>query len=259
MRFEILNVGHGFCAYLETDNDRLVLFDCGHKAEPEFRPSDYLYNRGHRSVTRLFITNYDEDHISNLPRLKEDLPIKILHRNNSISADQLRKLKLELGPLTPAMSTLLEMIGTYNSEVTDPPLLPNVSWNSYSHGYGSDFDETNNISLVTFLRAGDLNVLIPGDLEEAGWEGHLENASFRQSLEGVDIFVASHHGRESGYYPEVFDYCRPSIIVISDGPKKYATQEMVDKYAQHATGIQFNGEPRRVLTTRKDGSIYWEQ
>ena len=32
---------------------------------------------------------------------------------------------------------------------------------------------------------------------------------------------------------------------------------MMNTYAAHATGIQFNGEMRKVLTTRTDGSIIW--
>jgi len=75
------------------------------------------------------------------------------------------------------------------------------------------------------------------------------------------VFVASHHGRENGYCPEVFDHCSPSLIVFSDGPVKYSTQKMADTYAQHASGAYFmnagSREWRKVLTTRKDGNIWW--
>ncbi len=112
--------------------------------------------------------------------------------------------------------------------------------------------------LVTFIKVGALKVIVPGDLEASGWRSHLKNASFRNALESVDVFVASHHGRESGYCREVFDYCKPSVIVISDGPKQFATQEMVNTYATHVSGVRFNGQLRKVLTTRSDGSIHWD-
>lgn len=258
MRFEILDVGHGFCAYLETDNDNLVVFDCGYKTDPEFRPSLYLHNRGHRSTERLFVTNYDEDHISDLPQLKKRLPVRILHRNKSISPEQLRRLKLESGPITPAMFALLEMMQTYSCPATSTPEPPDFDWESYAHPYGDDFDDTNNISLVTFVRVRDVHIVIPGDLERRGWEKHLENSHFLSALDKVDVFVTSHHGRENGYCPQVFDYCEPHVIIISDGPKQHATQEMVDRYASHAIGVPFNGQTRRVLTTRKDGCIWWD-
>ena len=38
MNFQILDVGHGFCALLTADNGNIMLFDCGHKTAPEFRP-----------------------------------------------------------------------------------------------------------------------------------------------------------------------------------------------------------------------------
>lgn len=37
----------------------------------------------------------------------------------------------------------------------------------------------------------------------------LKNADFRQRLAEVNVFVASHHGRENGYCEEVFQYCKP--------------------------------------------------
>ena len=40
MRFEILNVEHGFCAYAVGSDAGVLLFDCGHGSAN--RPSTYL-------------------------------------------------------------------------------------------------------------------------------------------------------------------------------------------------------------------------
>jgi beta-lactamase superfamily II metal-dependent hydrolase len=258
MRFEILSVGHGFCAYIETDNKNLVMFDCGANTDPEFHPAIYLHRRGQRSTERLFITNYDQDHISDLPNVQKYISAKILHRNESISSEQLRRLKLQGGPITAAMEKLIEMMAGYTGPITEPPDLPRFDWNSFCHEYGAEFSDTNNTSLVTFVTAGALDIVIPGDLETAGWLSHLKNSDFRAALSRVDVFIASHHGRESGYCREVFNHCKPSVVVISDGPKQFASQEMVNIYATHASGVQFNGQHRKVLTTRSDGSILWD-
>lgn len=258
IRLQILDVGHGMCAYIEADNRNLILVDCGHKCDPTIRPSDHLYSREQSSVERLFITNFDEDHISDLPNVRGRLPIGILHKNPSISVEQLRALKLEAGPLTPAMEVLLEMMTSYTFNVTNPPELPDISWSSFWHSYGKDCSDTNNISLATVFRVRSLTIIFPGDLETEAWEKHLKNPEFREALRGVNVFVASHHGRENGYCRQVFDFCSPGLVVISDGTKQYATQEMVDRYAYHATGVQFNGKLRKVLTTRNDGSLVWE-
>ncbi len=70
--------------------------------------------------------------------------------------------------------------------------------------------------------------------------------------------MASHHGRENGYCREVFDHTgQVAVVAFSDSPVQHATQEMATTYAQHARGIQFNGQTRYVLTTRNDGTIEW--
>ena len=49
---------------------------------------------------------------------------------------------------------------------------------------------------------------------------------------------------------------------MSDGPIEHDTQLMASTYAQHASGELFNTgsgqERRQVVTTRKDGNIFWE-
>lgn len=257
MRFHILNVGHGFCAYAVADNGNLMMFDCGHMSHPEFRPSDYLHGQGFRSVQTLFITNYDEDHISDLPNLRRRLHVQILNRNPTTTPEQLRQLKRQAGPISPAMESLLDMMGTYTAPITDPPIFSRISWQSFYAPYGAEFQDTNNISLVIFLNCSGLNVLIPGDLEPPGWRYHLRNQEFRNRLGEVNVFVASHHGRETGYCPEVFEHCTPDVIVFSDSPVVHGTQEMANTYAAHASGVAFEGQRRYVLSTRNDGDFCW--
>lgn len=257
MKFTIHDVGHGFCAHLKHDNGNVILWDCGHNTNPENRPSKFLPEAGISTVHRLIITNYDEDHISDLPSLRHAVTINILLRNRSITPDQLRKLKEDTGPISSAMSSLLSMLNEYTSDVTALPSFPNVSLATFHCIYPKDFRDTNNLSLVTFLEMPMCNVVIPGDIETPGWKQLLQKRDFCDKLRRTTVFIASHHGRTSGYCKEVFDYCSPSVVILSDGPKKYATQEETDTYAAHASGIIFNGRTRYVLTTRTDGTIYW--
>jgi beta-lactamase superfamily II metal-dependent hydrolase len=100
-----------------------------------------------------------------------------------------------------------------------------------------------------------MGIIFPGDLEAAGWRALLQNKSFISQLSRVNIFVTSHHGRETGYCPEVFNYCAPHIFIISDREIVHETQKQL--YARHASGVLWNGGPERryVLTTRSDGLI----
>jgi hypothetical protein len=100
-----------------------------------------------------------------------------------------------------------------------------------------------------------VRAVFPGDLTAGAWRSFLTNPRIRELLANSNIFMASHHGRQDGYSPEVFGYCKPAIVVVSDKSVMHATQ-LVD-YTRHATGISWNSnaETRYCLTTRNDGSI----
>ena len=254
MKFEILNVEHGFAAYAVAEDGSVFLFDCGYSST--CRPSEYLWAQGIRVIRRLFVTNYDEDHIADLPILRQYFRIEILTRNFSINSAQLCNLKTP--PISPAMYELLEMINSYTGVVSNDQFEPpGIQVQTFQNDYPL-FKDTNNLSLLTFLDIGNLSFVLPGDLEQPGWIELLKNPYVCALLRRVNIFIASHHGRESGYCREVFDYCSPSLVVMSDGPIQYDTQEMASIYGQHATGGWFNGQIRKVLTTRRDGSILWQ-
>ena len=258
MRFEILNVEHGFCAYALGLDGGAFLFDCGHG--PATRPSTYLPMQGITRIRSFFVTNYDEDHISDLPNVRQSLDIDSLTRNASITSAQIRSLKPK--PISTAMNELLRMIDSFKIGVSPEQLaVPGLSISIFHNHYPS-FTDTNNVSKLTFLDVGSMSFVLGGDLERPGWLQLLQNPYVRSFLNRVDVFVASHHGRESGYCAEVFNYCRPKLIVISDGPIQYNTQRMASTYSQHASGelfTTFSGQYlRKVVTTRKDGNIFWD-
>jgi len=116
------------------------------------------------------------------------------------------------------------------------------------------FQDTNNLSVVTFLRYNEIGVMFPGDLECAGWTEFLKDPVFLDSLRQTTILIASHHGREGGYCEAMFSFCGPEVVVISDKAIVHDTQDH-DLYSRHCKGITFSGALRKVLTTRCDGKI----
>lgn len=256
MRLKIHDVGHGGCISLLHENGNSMVWDCGHL--DNHKPSDFLVQEGIQKIDRFFVTNFDNDHISDLPLLRLRLPIHVLHRNQSVDAAALRQIKARSGPITLAMQSMLDMMEDHRGGPPSiPPSFPNVNFSTYCNSF-TEFDDTNNCSVVTFLSCNGLRFVFPGDVERAGWLKLLERPDFQNELRGVDIFVASHHGRESGYCSDVFEICSPKAVVFSDDSIKFASQEMSNTYGGHCSGIQFNGNPRRVLTTRNDGSMWWD-
>jgi len=254
MNLHVFNTGHGFCAYLVADNNNVMLFDCGHDDEVGFRPSKRLPALDCNGIETLVVTNYDEDHVSDLANLRQALSIQVLRRNRSITLEQLEKLKLEGGPLGPGMKALLAMMERYRCDCVTPPEYTGLEFKFFCNSYPT-FTDTNNLSLVAFIHCAGCSIIIPGDLGQLGWKELLKNPDFVENLKRVNVFVASHHGRESGYLPDVFRFCKPDVIIVSDEKIKFDTQEV--DYAKHASGIRDRetGGTHYVLTTRKHGDL----
>ena len=254
MQIRVFDVSHGFCAYLIADNGNVMLFDCGHNERTNFRPSVFLPRNGCTGINHLVIHNFDQDHVSDLHNLLRVLPVQLFFRNRSITPEILTRIKLESGPLTSAMQSAINLHADYIHELPNPPEFPNIKFECFFNHYPI-FSDTNNLSLVAFVHYDGMCIIFPGDLEKAGWQELLKNQLFQDHLRKVSIFVAAHHGRDSGYCEEVFNYCHPDIVIISDKEIVHETQK--NKYKRHATGVLWNGGPERryVLTTRSDGLI----
>ncbi len=117
--------------------------------------------------------------------------------------------------------------------------------------------DVNNLSLVTFLTEDGFTVCFPGDLTARGWKLHLANTAFQYMLREVNLLIAPHHGRPTGFFAPAYEFLNPKLIVISD--KDQAKGIALTKrapYREHARGLKLpDGSFRRVLTTHGDGRI----
>ncbi len=258
MELKIFDVEHGACALLTCDDGMRMMIDCGHNGTTGWRPGTYLRQQGVNNLDLLVITNYDEDHVSGLPDLREHVTIGRLWRNKSVTPDILRDLKSEDG-MGNGIEELVKMATNYTAD-GGPFDLQGVERQAFHLNY-PEFDEENNLSFVIHLRLNGIGFLFPGDLETKGWDTLLaRNEKFRAAVADTEVLIASHHGRENGVCQDMFvKYgCKPYWVVISDKGYQYDTQETVPFYSLRAKGASFRGEERKVLTTRNDGRIrFW--
>lgn len=262
---EVFDVEHGSCSMLTIPYDhgvKRMLIDCGHNASTGWTPARHLRALGAQNLERMVITNYDEDHVSGFKEMVESgINIEWMWRNESVSASTIRQLKSEdgMGRGIDALVTSLAGFGVCTPGVTAPEF-PGVEMKIYWNDY-PEFDDENNLSLVLLLTYKNITFMFPGDMEYAGFEHLLKtNPSFGAALPKVDILLASHHGRENGICPNMFDKwnCKPQFVIISDSTKQYTTQETTNYYASKCgAGLNnFRGTGnRKVLTTRSDGDV----
>src|SRR4051812_17440814 len=108
MRIRVWDVEHGCCVMLQhvtkvglnqEVGGRLAMIDSGSSAD--FKPSTYIKSLGRNMIDYLFITNADQDHMSDLKGLEDaGISVDTLIRNPSYSGEQMRQIKRSSGPLT---------------------------------------------------------------------------------------------------------------------------------------------------------------
>ncbi|MGE0356490.1 MAG: hypothetical protein AB7P08_06185 [Burkholderiales bacterium] len=263
----IFNVEHGQSIFFyPREQPQYGMFvDCGNT--PDFEPIDYLINKGlvyhdgRRYVLgNLTLTNYDQDHFSGLPHLRKQVQIGTIQFSKNLSSPELRQIKEEH---TDALDHVCELKDGYTADAPayQPPYKKTSYYLAQSEFAGQA--TTNNLSQVVFVEFGGSVICISGDLEADGWERLLAKAGFADWLRRTNVLVTAHHGRVNGYAEEVFEYCSPECVIISDKAMTHGTQEgMSQAYAAHVRG---NGIPlitsqgsawRKVLTTRNDNHIW---
>jgi beta-lactamase superfamily II metal-dependent hydrolase len=264
MVLRVWDVEHGACAMLTQrlngQEGRLAMIDSG--CTDDWRPSTYIRHYLNRTtLDYLFITNADQDHMSDLKGLDEaHVTVPVLIRNPTYTGQQMAQIKAISGPLSRDATWYVNACGSYNEPVTEP-------FNAYMGGITAtwffnpypQFVKTNDLSLVVFIQYAGFKILFPGDLEVAGWRALLADRSFRSELSTTSVLVASHHGRQSGYCEEVFNHFTPDAVVISDKPIVHDTQRTVPDYRRvvrdEGVIVRTTMKRRHVLTTRRDGTI----
>ena len=249
---EIFDVGHGACSVITSPASKRLMIDCGDNPDRPWFPSSKYSGI---SIEELVISNFDEDHVSDLPNLLTKAQISFMVVNNSVSPDALEHLKMETGMGTGIQRLITWMRHISGQSSSGNPNFDEISISFFYNEYPRDFEDENNLSVVTFVEYSGFRIIYPGDLESAGWQSLLRNSLFSSKLQHINVFVASHHGRKSGCCEDVFYICKPQIVVMSDRDRQFNSQETTQWYSQRCEGINYQNGKRYVFTTRSDGDI----
>jgi beta-lactamase superfamily II metal-dependent hydrolase len=253
---KIFDIDHGFCAAVSTGDNHTILIDFGYSVLSGFNPSKHLLQQQLTSLDCLIVPAYGEEHLAGLSdflkqTLIDGLAIHYLVANPSLAAEQFHELDVANQRFSNVLTT--ELNSRYpkiNRTMKIHGIDFSFFWNNYP-----DFKDAHNLSMVTFVSYRDIKIVFPSDLEKDGWRQLLKNDDFCNCLRHVNIFVAANHGREESYCPEVFDYCRPEIIIISNELNQRISPDMLNKYWKHAKGCSESVCDRKLLTTYDDGTI----
>ena len=280
----IWKVEHGSAAFVRTPNDRTIIFDAG--SSDNFSPASFLtaqynYNATDKRIDKLIISHPDRDHISDLPNIRTLLYPKILSRNKDIPESAI--YASGTNDLKEPLKTYHEMNKEYNSPVTGYNMTEPISnWGdvlvktfsctpSHIGEIGQD-KLKNNLSVISYVRYMDTEIIFPGDLEPIGWQALFENTEFEKYVGKAKyrIRVASHHGRKSGIYytvdgkeycyDKIFEVIKPNLVIMSDKrgsettvPESYRPR--VDGGLYVISGESKKQELKKVITTKTNNFV----
>lgn len=265
----IWDVQHGNAILIKTPNKKIIIQDIGIGDYSEnlnnFSPLQHIHKK--YQITRidhLILTHPHLDHIEDISNL-DLFEVNSISYPKSVTNSEIRnKMINEIDRYKRNIyEKYIYTIGNVYSPSLNKynPLLPGyyggleIKIFSPKPHVSASYKE-NEHSLVSFLSFNGCKILLSGDNGPSSWQYLLNNHYFRDDLREVDIFLASHHGRSSGYYDQIFKFFNPKLTIISDGRSQETS--ITDIYNSHTKGwwIQNQSKKRNCLTTRKDGAIY---
>ena len=236
----MLDVGQGECVGIETREHHVYLVDAGStskKKTGQYQIIPWLKYIGTRSVEGIFITHWDEDHISAVGELLEW---------SKSSRVKIRRIFLpDVALKDEVLETLLQQIEEAEVSVeylsAGEHMTDGALQISCLHPYAKKVPEDrNDASLVLRLSQGDFQMLLTGDLEKSGEDWLVEQArpaveqpqpaAQEQALPCAPstqpaaqnplrctILDAGHHGASNATGEALLDLAQPELVLISCG------------------------------------------
>ncbi|MFZ6006056.1 MAG: ComEC/Rec2 family competence protein [Nitrospirota bacterium] len=266
----VFNVEHGFSAFIKSPNNYGLLIDCGRKQN--FSPIKWIrsnYNIGignikyfeERRIAKLVITHLHTDHLSDIGHLIDtEKPKHLLRDKESIKfIDQ----KIKAKPNEEATKILKDFKAFQSKYIEDVD--KEVEWGfdcyfSRSLSFedaqavsSSDDKIINNRSYLTIISYAGKKLLFPGDMEIEGWEKALTYKSIKESLKGINFFVAAHHGHKSGFTSKIIDTTgKPELFIVSakSGDESVDSSYSKDEYCKGYL-IKGDREKTKMVSTRE--------
>lgn len=268
MELIIWDVQHGSAAYLKTPAGKHIVIDLGtgnySNGETGFSPLKHLKSKYQiKQLDEVIITHPHTDHIDDIMNF-DSLNPKILTRPKHLTKEDIKKANPSKDQ--HKVEKYLDINQRYSVPVEDyenPGIAENnggVTINTFVPSK-CETSNINNHSIVVLIEYLGVKILVPGDNEAVSWKELLERKDFLDAIKNIDVFVASHHGRESGYYSELFKHFSPELVIVSDGTVQETS--VTDKYSKNAKGwnVYKRSEnekyayKRQCVTTRNDGTI----
>ena len=266
LKVKFYDVEHGSCTHIITPNGKHLLFDIGSKNDSSI--CKYLRNKYFVNCTKpdaLVITHPHLDHISDLENMYyyDILPSSLWRDERAFPLQVTRsdsQAQINLKNCVNRMNN--DYSGTIdesknpknannNGGVVFTRFMPTLTYSEYS--------DLNNFSCITAVEYCGFKIILTGDNPAKKLLELLDITDFRRTITDATVLLAPHHGRDNEFCSDFVSVVNPRVTVFSDKPIVHETQaHSAQKYANATRGVSWNGDNRKVFTTRNDGTIIFE-
>jgi len=265
LEFICWDVQHGSASYIKTPNGKQIVYDFGTGSYQEnssvFSPLLHLKNNyGVNSLDFAIVSHPHKDHIDDILNFDKLSPTTFLRPRHLERSEILNNVKDTDKPL---FEKYFEINDRYNQSVpegTSTLLAKNNGGVEFQTFIPSNCSQSNinNHSVVVSISYANSKILLTGDNEAPSWKELLEDPQFIEAIRDTDILLAPHHGRDSGFYSDLFKYFNPRLTIISDSD--VCDTSATDRYRAVTKGWTIHhrkggDETRYCVTTRNDGPI----
>lgn len=272
MKFHFLNVGQGDCSIIEHASGHVTMIDCNlarkpaglaelYKADAAVRgnfgqgtatvnPIEYMTEHGINKVFRFILTHADMDHMDGIKDVfdlyqpdnfwdtKNNKEIKQFDGTRFRSEDWKFYTDMRDGRIAPSKRLVLnsESYGKYYNrnaaDVAGGDGLYVLAPTPRLAREANISDDQNDGSYVILYKSPAGKILFAGDSHDATWEHLLKN--HLRDIQGLDILIAPHHGRDSDRDFEFLDAARPKVTFFG-----VASSEHLAYSAWNSRGLLF--------------------
>jgi competence protein ComEC len=234
IEIHFINVGQGDASFIDMGEDD-ILIDGG---DPGKGVLSYVLNTGSLDLDLVIATHPHEDHIGGLPEVFYGIPVLEVWDSGKVATTNVYGRYITA--IREKAINLITVRSGYERVFSNGAILKVLSPTNIN------VSDLNDVSVVTSLKYGNVNILFMGDAGAKIESSIMSNFNIKS-----DIIKIGHHGSSYSTSDSFIRSVSPQMAVISVGRNSYGHPNSITMTKLFGLGVQ-------VFRTDTSGSIVFE-
>lgn len=234
IQIHFINVGQGDASFIDMGEDD-ILIDGG---DPGKGVLSYVLNTGSLDLDLVVATHPHEDHIGGLPEVFNGIPVLEVWDSGKVATTNIYNRYITT--IREKAINLITVRSGYEKVFSNGAILKVLSPTNIN------VSDLNDVSVVTSLKYGSVNILFMGDAGTKIESSIMSNYNIKS-----DIIKIGHHGSSYSTSDYFLRSVSPQMAVISVGRNSYGHPNSITMTKLFGLGVQ-------IYRTDTSGSIVFE-